>query len=625
MDEEKSDKPKSPLTPMGGVLIETSFGSTVAGKSSAPELIENDVVRENSESHSPEPLQVEKEQRPQEAIHEALNELAQKQKSIPNVCPRATMELSASNELLTALRYAFREESKAEVAEGDASTCNSVEEVKTEPAVLLETESQFATKGRESVLESPPQEAPAQDSVTSLTSAEPVQEESVGAGEEQAPDDCVVVSDFWKECERLEELRDWAGLSAFTAQSQNVSKQELKYWWILSQFNLDTLSTPLLSAPLQELLNSTALHEEFADRNAQARLSALCGSIISKSVVEGQSPSQTYGLLQLAYDKLQVEDGTYDSQERAILHALQSKDTFVLTPLEVEIVQSLKERLGSQGKSLVDEAAEIQPESVATTIAAQDERHGAVSFVLSIRRALNWVGESVVFALRAIPHKAHISAFLLAFVVGVYCFRALFSVGEDSRERLTFSTELPKEEASLQLPTLEVLDARMFKGMLLDAEVRQPQEVSQRESKPVATAPAVIESRAPKIRFSRQVVHTDGPIEPRDLQDEIAAADSSARDVTEDYVRGLGADMIGARPDSPLSSSNGKARLYRVVSDTNVLSEPSLDGQVLERLSSGKRVKVVRRFGDWLVLSSKDGQPGYILRQDAVEVGVSRS
>ncbi len=78
--------------------------------------------------------------------------------------------------------------------------------------------------------------------------------------------------------------------------------------------------------------------------------------------------------------------------------------------------------------------------------------------------------------------------------------------------------------------------------------------------------------------------------------------------------RGMDGGPVRSYPVERLS----EAEVYRTITETNVLSAPSLLAQTVTRLPSETSVQVVSRVGQWLELRSVGGKRGFIYAQDAV-------
>ena len=79
-------------------------------------------------------------------------------------------------------------------------------------------------------------------------------------------------------------------------------------------------------------------------------------------------------------------------------------------------------------------------------------------------------------------------------------------------------------------------------------------------------------------------------------------------------------DEVGVAKPSEKDKKTELAGRYRILVQTRVVARPSYLAVTVGALQPGDEVFVSERQGDWLVIESKKGKPGYILAQDAERV-----
>lgn len=122
----------------------------------------------------------------------------------------------------------------------------------------------------------------------------------------------------------------------------------------------------------------------------------------------------------------------------------------------------------------------------------------------------------------------------------------------------------------------------------------------------------------------KEVIKTDGPLEPREVVKPREAAPAAVPQLPapELALRGDGTGVVQGEersnfPDGVAASASG---VKMVLVRTHVLVNGSHHAKVLAILEPGDRVQVEGTFGRWLRIRSKKGKVGYVFASDVGEV-----
>jgi len=117
-----------------------------------------------------------------------------------------------------------------------------------------------------------------------------------------------------------------------------------------------------------------------------------------------------------------------------------------------------------------------------------------------------------------------------------------------------------------------------------------------------------------KKTLTKEKIDTQGPLEGSIFYPELR----------QEYTKDK--EEVSLFPDSQDELKNPKpsnrevldrARMFRIISKTKVMSSPSYFAVAMAILDPGARIEVIEKMGDWLKLRSRMGQSGYVLAQDA--------
>jgi len=166
------------------------------------------------------------------------------------------------------------------------------------------------------------------------------------------------------------------------------------------------------------------------------------------------------------------------------------------------------------------------------------------------------------------------------------------------------------QPSRLSVPVPDRLSGLQLDAVLQDLNATPPQSKTVAGS--VKVRPASV--GAPSVP-TKEVIDTSSPVEPRNFPKFEAPAgkapNESERKIDQEFVK----DFPGKKPG--VASFGTEAR-YRVLAPTRVISSPSIRAELITELRAGDTVVVDGEEGSWLRLRSKNGDLGYILRQDAV-------
>jgi hypothetical protein len=177
---------------------------------------------------------------------------------------------------------------------------------------------------------------------------------------------------------------------------------------------------------------------------------------------------------------------------------------------------------------------------------------------------------------------------------------------------------------SSQSTLVSSLDAERDEVSNLDALLYNVQEDEQRVASTALPEQAVPTPRpTPLLPQPRVTIDTNGPYEPQKVEEILDGKHGSVYErVPQQQEPSLRDDPRDTRPlaDRDPPSRPGRFETgvrYEVMINTSVFDRPSFNAKEVEELMVGDRVRVEARLGRWLKIRSRNGEPGYIMSQDA--------
>ena len=178
---------------------------------------------------------------------------------------------------------------------------------------------------------------------------------------------------------------------------------------------------------------------------------------------------------------------------------------------------------------------------------------------------------------------------------------------------------------STQSTLVSTLDTERDEVSNLEALLYNVQEDEQRVAATALPEQVLPTPRpTPMLPQPRVTIDTNGPYEPRKVEEILDGKRGSVYErlpqQQEPSLRDD--DSRGPRPlaDRDPPSRPGRFETgvrYEVMINTSVFDRPSFNAKEVEELMVGDRVRVEARLGRWLKIRSRNGEPGYIMAQDA--------
>ena len=425
---------------------------------------------------------------------------------------------------------------------------------------------------------------------------------------------------FWQKCVELAKKQEWGEINVVSSQDSEHDSNEKRYWWIYSQLQLKQLPIAILLAPLQDLLQSynEVNNGSFScDDEFEAALYQLTRNMVNEAFHEEVHVVQLYAILK-AIRSLCGDRYAFFHEESLLLERLRSRESYELKPVEREILDELASCV--EQKAAVSTSEPInreKQETLSLKEQASERSADTESFSANQPDSSQPLQQSRKFF--HVSQKSAIvgiSMFALLFVLSHYLFRQDVVLHQD---RIHYSTTLPQFAPELSLPGHNTVTPRLFRGMLLDVE--NGESVSNgsqtalllQQSNEMTTSSKSAAERSSQGK--QEQIDMSGPVEPDGLLDDIRRKKEESRNLPGDFVKGVGQDLVERKSSKPKRIESPIT--YRTIVDTEVRKEPSENAQIVERLTSGAKVRVLRRIGEWLVLVSKNGKAGYIARKDA--------
>jgi hypothetical protein len=441
-------------------------------------------------------------------------------------------------------------------------------------------------------------------------------------------------SDFWQRCLELAREQQWEEINALSSRPSGIAAHEARYWWICSQYHLKEFPVAILIAPLQHLLEG---HLEAGLENSptpdnpyEFGVRDLTHEFVKSALQEEVNLVQVYPLL-CSIRKLFGEQYAFVSEEHSVVEMLQNKPEYERTPLEKNILDELQElgeeRFGAKQYAVGDkERPRKRPyDNMASTENFHQASEGLETNLgepLAQRGRGDGARRILLFFLEG-------AAFAGA-LIGLFFFIKETVFQGDSRLEdapIAFTPEFPVSQPQLALPAEEEVIPRIFKGMLLDAEQRSTAETHDVSITPTGEQGEIISDGKKRLAAGSDTIDMTGPLEPEGLMEEIREKQQRLI-LSDEFVRGIGSDLIGKKkavvPQAETRSPQTTIA-YRVLENASVRKEPSENADVIEYLTAGSQVHVLKRIGEWLVVVSRNGNIAFLKGSNAAVIQPKRS
>lgn len=344
-------------------------------------------------------------------------------------------------------------------------------------------------------------------------------------------------------------------------------------WWIVAQSKLSQIPAELLAAPLERVLQSDELGSagEGIEREVRLTTEALCAALEAR------------GRREIALHLLQLLSAREDAPASEVARGMASRAVE-----EMKAIPSYKR----------DDMHEQKLEALAHMLA-----HGAVGPAMTSTEK-----EDSVHGRR--HPKVRLILLSLGFLAALGVLYSQKFFHQDPLVIAPLALQHIPQSSRLSVPIPERLS-----GLQLDA-VLQDLNALPSQSKPVTEPPKTLPaSAAAPSAPTKEVINTSTPVEPPNFPRFESPATKPQRESERTIDQGFVKDFPGKKPGA---GSFGTEARYRVLAPTRVISSPSIRAELITELRAGDMVVVEGQEGSWLRLRSKNGDLGYILRQDAV-------
>lgn len=468
------------------------------------------------------------------------------------------------------------------------------------------------------------------DGESELMQASVSQDDSVEAVE------MVQQSEFWQRCIELSRRQQWEEINALSSCPSGVASHEARYWWIYSQYQLKEFPVAILMAPLQHLLEghlpAGLKYPPIPEHPYEYGIRALAHEFVKTALREGVSLVQVYPLL-ASIRQLFGHQYAFVKEEESVVELLRKKAEYERTPLEKNIFDELRE--------LAEQSIEAEQDIFDHRKVAHE--HASRSYAGS--QSSHQANEQLEDSDRDVVEQSDrgrgdsIRSILFLLLEGVVCAGALIGLFlflkdtvfqwqfRSEEGTIDFTSELSAAAPELVLPAEEEVLPRLFRGMLLDVEQRS--NLEGRELSTTLTGGQGEEASGGVQQFASgsDTIDMTGPLEPEGLMKEIREKQQNKALLSDEFVRDVGKDLLGAKKAEASraeSLSPPTTIPYRVIEEAAVRKEPSENAVVIEYLTAGRTVHVLKRVGDWLVIVSRNGNLAFLKRSTATVIEPER-
>jgi hypothetical protein len=192
---------------------------------------------------------------------------------------------------------------------------------------------------------------------------------------------------------------------------------------------------------------------------------------------------------------------------------------------------------------------------------------------------------------------------------------------------IAFTSKLSVSAPELILPAEEDVPPRLFRGMLLDVEQRSNAETHHDSTTLNGSQGEKVSNEVQQLAPGSDAIDMTGPLEPEELMKEIREKRHNNSLLSDEFVRDIGKELIGPKKvEVPRTESLSPTTTipYRVIEEASVRKEPSENADVIERLTAGTKVSVLKRVGNWLVIVSRNGNIAFLKRSKAAVIEPKR-
>jgi len=447
----------------------------------------------------------------------------------------------------------------------------------------------------------------------------------------QKPEDEPLREVQQSEYERLAASQEWTLLSSICEKEiaeKGDSFLEAQLWWLKVQLVTGAVPANILSAPME---SASRLLEKVIEGGSPAEI----GSNLEKEKVNKLASLASEVIITASADMK-------ESAERLTVVVLLER-ALAFTPAHADVI-------GAVFKTLKEEIARGRPKGKIENLRWTEENKELLDRVKHLEEKLNLEeqelkpvvsnkGDSetperkldnrMLFSIFgkldqfSLNRKYRLLTALFIFTIALSYTWVLFS-GPTRAESIGVVSlgELPV--AQLKTPDLQVfsrlsnLDAIFYDINSAEQNPGSTQRGSypaqSSASESVASASVPVSQTRTVQAQEREVVNTQGPLEPASVRDIRRRASSDNQSLRVDAVE-RGSAAFGHEVENLPANTH-----YRIARTTPIMTTPSLFAGSIAELNRGDTVLVEARIGNWLRLRSKSGEAGYIHIEDADRV-----
>lgn len=408
----------------------------------------------------------------------------------------------------------------------------------------------------------------------------------------------------------------WGELLSLTEQRTSGGGQgELapRFWWVRASVALGSVPLSILAAPLETVSREIAEGVKRGGGALNRELVGAAGDLLVEVSEQLAEKGDLATALSFAERAFRLNPAARDNLSRLVARILGLPEPSARRdPAGVR----LRERCRKLGQELGVNGVAQPPSAVKTSIEATPEKSVVAHTDLKsgggaeVRR----VSDSIVRPLLII---------VVAAVVGAAAMKFLAGDSADEGGETSIALLAPELRPELLPPTIERLSSLSQLDAIFydfDRGGERRAALTTREGSAATVAPAG------KRGGPKEVVNTQGPVEPADVVRALSAPQAKPEDDVGSILFGVPKPRLpalerGEPSPLPVDRFSGE-REYVVITNTRVLTRPSFTGSAVAELRSGDRVRADGLVGDWLKIRSRNGQVGYILSQDVKAGGV---
>jgi hypothetical protein len=216
------------------------------------------------------------------------------------------------------------------------------------------------------------------------------------------------------------------------------------------------------------------------------------------------------------------------------------------------------------------------------------------------------------------PSKKFFILSALFLLLGIFASWFFFVLPEQGDFSDSFSETSMTSLANVLEPERD--DVSNLDALMYNVQEDEQRSISTPVPQIVAAEKLQVPTVVPALPKTRATIDTSGPVEPRKVEDLFNSKNASR------YEGDAPREIRERQPDpEPLSRRDPPSRpgrfetgiRYEIMINTSVFDRPSFTAKEVEELYVGDKVRVEARLGRWLKVRSRNGEPGYIMSQDA--------